>query len=95
MGATPYRLGARRFNPRAREGATFRVDAEAGIVRVSIHAPVKARQGFVGSSDQPAEVSIHAPVKARHWPTNLFDLSSKCFNPRAREGATWPERSHH
>ena len=34
------------------------------------------------------DVSIHAPVKARPLKKKAFDLCL-CFNPRAREGATY------
>ena len=54
--------------------------------RVSIHAPVKARQTR-GQAALALAVSIHAPVKAR--PRAWRPVRRLCrFNPRAREGAT-------
>jgi len=55
---------------------------------VSIHAPVKERQGVQSHTNLALTVSIHAPVKER--PNTSIQVSDTylCFNPRSREGAT-------
>ena len=63
---TPYIVRHhRRFNPRAREGATQVLESMDFDDIVSIHAPVKARPVASGVATGKVIVSIHAPVKAR------------------------------
>ncbi len=78
------------FNPRACEGATDMSQVRIINGRVSIHAPVKARQFQKTGILTHRNVSIHAPVKAR---LTIYLISQKrqCFNPRACEGATPPK----
>ena len=65
----PFQLGQqdsyRRFNPRPREGATYRQRRTAELALVSIHAPVKGRLRLTKPTGNAVAVSIHAPVKGR------------------------------
>jgi len=58
-------LGTSGFNPRARGGATEGEKGGPADSRVSIHAPVGARQAKHASAAVHGKVSIHAPVGAR------------------------------
>ena len=81
-----YRF-AKRFNPRAREGATICCWSGAAAFLVSIHAPVRARRGDRRRLQPKPAVSIHAPVRARPKLGSAKRAVGR-FNPRAREGAT-------
>ena len=79
-----------RFNPRAREGATFFVCYNPGNQKgVSIHAPVRARHRIVSFKFR---FCCSFNPRAREGATLVLRLWSKVsslsFNPRAREGAT-------
>ena len=49
---------------------------------------MKARLAHLGEQEVLNKVSIHAPVKARPGACPYEAIVSRCFNPRAREGAT-------
>ena len=76
------------FNPRAREGATAQIMAIQWVSKVSIRAPARARHPGYQKLSNSAHVSIRAPARARHR-SELLARIGACFNPRAREGATF------
>ena len=73
---------------RPRRGATPDMRGGLNLVRVSIHAPPKGRDGRPGRRDcMGLFVSIHAPPKGRDQGNHYKNLLLISFNPRAPEGA--------
>ena len=74
------------FNPRAREGRDFANILASHVCEVSIHAPARGATTHQPHIAAYQHVSIHAPARGatRFALTSLS--STRCFNPRAREG---------
>ena len=65
------------FNSRSREGATDAVRGHIEQLGVSIHAPVRERQGARRKGMEKLTVSIHAPVRERPDEAELLGVDKR------------------